>query len=85
MQALATHLAITLLYLPSYSPNLNRIARLWKFIKRRATLAAITQHSPTFRPPSWTPSTDCLPATHHNWLSHDAEFSEFREVSLLAA
>jgi hypothetical protein len=34
VQTLATQLGITLLFLPSYSPNLNLIERLWKFIKR---------------------------------------------------
>jgi transposase len=36
VQDLAKQLGITLLYLPSYSPNLNRIERLWRFIKREA-------------------------------------------------
>ena len=34
VQGLAAELGITLLFLPSYSPNLNLIERLWKFIKR---------------------------------------------------
>jgi transposase len=32
---LAKELGITLLYLPSYSPNLNLIERLWKFVKKQ--------------------------------------------------
>ena len=32
---LATNLNIPLLFLPSYSPNLNLIERLWKFIKKQ--------------------------------------------------
>jgi transposase len=32
--ALAASLGIELLYLPSYSPNLNLIERLWKFVKK---------------------------------------------------
>jgi transposase len=34
VQALAGSLGIELLYLPSYSPNLNLIERLWKFVKK---------------------------------------------------
>jgi transposase len=34
VETLAASLRIELLYLPSYSPNLNLIERLWKFIKK---------------------------------------------------
>lgn len=35
VQAIADELGIELLFLPSYSPNLNLIERLWKFVKKQ--------------------------------------------------
>jgi transposase len=50
VRALAASLGMELLYLPSYSPNLNLIERLWKFVKKEclgchvlATYEAFTQ------------------------------------------
>lgn len=34
VQALAVELKLELLFLPSYSPKLNLIERLWKFVKK---------------------------------------------------
>jgi len=46
VQALADQLRITLLFLPSYSPNLNLIERRWKVTKRCALYG---RYHPTFR------------------------------------
>jgi transposase len=35
VEGLAKELGITLQFLPSYSPNLNWIERLWKFVKKK--------------------------------------------------
>ncbi len=45
VQALAEALGIELLFLPGYSPNLNLIERLWRFIKREALYG---RYHPTF-------------------------------------
>lgn len=39
VEAAARQLNITLLFLPSYSPNLNIIERLWKFTKKKILYA----------------------------------------------
>jgi len=36
VQALARQLGIHLLFLPSYSPNLNLIERLWRFVRKQS-------------------------------------------------
>jgi transposase len=41
VKALAGSLGIELLYLPSYSPNLNLIERLWKFVKKECLASRI--------------------------------------------
>jgi DDE superfamily endonuclease len=36
VQNLASSLGVELLYLPSYSPNLNLIERLWRFVRKQS-------------------------------------------------
>jgi transposase len=56
VQALAASLRVELLYLPSYSPNLNLIERLWKFVKKECLSCRVL---PTYE--AFTQSIDdCL-------------------------
>lgn len=60
VQALAEALHIELLYLPPYSPNLNLIERLWKFVKRKCLYSIYYANFEDFK----GAITDCLAQTH---------------------
>lgn len=85
-QALAQSLGIELLFLPSYSPNLNLIERLWKFVKKKALNG---RHYATFE--QFQAAIDgCLGkvATEHRnalktLMTH--QFQMFDKASFLAA
>ncbi len=75
-----------MLYLPSYSPSLNLVERLWKFIKRRALYG---RFHPTFAQfqAAIQEVLDGLSTTHAENLKSlmTLKFQRFEDVSLMAA
>ncbi|MBD2774193.1 IS630 family transposase [Iningainema tapete] len=60
VQELADSLGIELLYLPPYSPNLNLIERLWKFVKKKCLYAKYYEEFSQFS----GAISDCLNLAH---------------------
>jgi len=83
---LAEVLGIELLFLPSDSPNLNLIERLWRFTTRKA---AYGRYHPTFADfrAAVQDVLDRVPTTQADKLASltTLKFQEFDDVSLLAA
>ena len=86
VMALAEQLGITLLFLPSYSPNLNLIERLWKFIKCRSLYGRYHPTFADFRTATEATITN-IPTTHATDLASlmALNFQQFENVSLMAA
>jgi transposase len=86
VQDLAPTLGIELLFLPSYSPNLNLIERLWKFVKKTVLNS---RHQGSFA--AFQQAIDSclneLPTTHRPAMQTlmTLKFQTFEDVSLLAA
>ena len=83
---MAAELSITLLYLPSYSPNLNLIERLWRFVKRKAVYGKYHPNFAAFKA-AIEVTLSQLGTSHAEALTSlmTLNFQEFNDVSLLAA
>lgn len=85
VQGLAGELGIRLLFLPSYSPNLNLIERLWGFAKRQSVYGKYHVNFASFRT-AIESTLAGLSTTHATKLKSlmTLKFQEFDDVSLLA-
>lgn len=86
VMALAEQLGLKLLFLPSYSPNLNLIERLWRFTKRRACYGKYHANFADFKAAIQT-ALEQVPTKHADALASlmTLNFQEFEDVSLLGA
>jgi transposase len=86
VQALAESLGIELLYLPGYSPNLNLIERLWRFVRKQSLDSIYYEEFVRFTA-AIDRCLDELPTVHkgemETLMTH--KFQTFEDVPLLAA
>jgi transposase len=84
VQALAVELNIHLMFLPSYSPNLNLIERLWGFAKRQSVYGKYHATFAAFRAAIETTLAE-IPTTHAKRLETlmTLNFQRLGDVSLL--
>ena len=86
VQALAASLKIELLYLPSYSPNLNLIERLWRFVRKESLNSTYYEKFEDFSA-AIDGCLDGLSTVHkgemETLMTH--KFQLFEDVPLLAA
>jgi len=86
VQTLAAELDIRLLFLPSYSPNLNLIERLWGFAKRQSVYGKYHANFASFRAAIETTLAG-VSTKHAEDLRSlmTLKFQTFENISLLAA
>ncbi len=82
---LAASLQIELLYLPPYSPNLNLIERVWKFVKKTGLYSKYYANFADFK----QAISNCLTQTHTTYKKElDAlltlNFQTFEESQVMA-
>src|SRR3954453_23489186 len=86
VQGLAASLGIELLYLPGYSPNLNLIERLWRFVRKQSLDSTYYEDFAQFTT-AIDQCLDGLPTVHkgemETLMTH--KFQMFGEVPLLVA
>ncbi len=85
VEGLAKELGITLAFLPSYSPNLNLIERLWKFVKKKCLYNIYYETFGEFT----AGINDCLARVETDYKSELAtlmtpNFQDLKNVCLLA-
>ena len=84
VQAVAQELGIELLYLPAYSPNLNLIERLWRFIKKQCLYSKYYPDSASFQQ-AILACIQQAPTKHKEELRRllTLRFQTFREVPVI--